>query len=162
MKLTAFLTKSLLERQSHIDPSSDCLCHHCSNSARRRARRNLLNLLTLEDDVLNKVRDAHVCHLCSEPTCVNPFHLYFGPAKENVADRIRVNGHLAFATPEGVKKGGNTVNPLKRCLVCGMESRGNQIFNHVRSAHLGLKHRFQWKGVDVSHLVEIVSHQAVK
>jgi hypothetical protein len=31
----------------------------------------------------------HACHTCRNKNCVNPDHLYWGTAKENVADSIR-------------------------------------------------------------------------
>jgi hypothetical protein len=31
----------------------------------------------------------HACHTCRNKNCVNPAHLYWGTAKENVADSIR-------------------------------------------------------------------------
>ncbi len=50
----------------------------------------------------------HVLHKCpdgSNPSCVNPSHLYLGTAKENAADRIR----------EGRQRGG--MPPGERCVI---------------------------------------------
>jgi len=33
--------------------------------------------------------DGYVCHTCSNPTCVNPDHLYLGGAKTNAQSRVR-------------------------------------------------------------------------
>jgi len=37
--------------------------------------------------------DKFICHKCNNPKCVNPFHLYAGTPKDNVADMIRAGRH---------------------------------------------------------------------
>lgn len=46
-------------------------------------------------DITN--RSAWACHLCNNPGCVNPFHLYEGTAQSNAWDSVKLNTHYCKA-----------------------------------------------------------------
>lgn len=94
MKVSEFVTLPLELRKDHLNLSFPCeIIGGVSNVTRqRRARKKLLTLLQLDDDVKNwktfGVRTCHGCHNDSQSSevCSNPLHLYVGSALENYSD----------------------------------------------------------------------------
>ena len=73
-------------------------------------------------------KGKHVLHRCDNPECVNPKHLFFGSARDNVKDMFRkgrnksfqacqthcVNGHAFDKQNTGIRKNGNRY--CKKCV----------------------------------------------
>lgn len=90
MKLSEYILKPREERIAHIDKLTDCILGN--TNARNRAKKALLEKLSLEDDVGNwKIGKIELCHLCpcgsNNGWCENPEHLYIGTKSENSLDR---------------------------------------------------------------------------
>ncbi len=86
MNLSEYMLLSREERISHIDLEDPCICY--TRECRKRSRKKLLEYLSLLDDKPEKVQCCHLCNnvSISSTPCINPRHLYFGTAQENILD----------------------------------------------------------------------------
>jgi hypothetical protein len=66
------------------------------NSKRQKSHRFIWELL--HGDIPDKM---YVCHSCDNTSCVNPYHLFLGTAKDNAVDKW-----LKGRQPHGKKAGG--------------------------------------------------------
>lgn len=104
MDLSEYILKPRNERIAHADLATPCMLGEEHRSIRaRRARKALLALLGVTDDIANwKGRRINMCHLCQHDSkkgwCENPEHIYIGTMRENQLD----------LPPEVRAKGGNT------------------------------------------------------
>lgn len=84
--------------------------------------------------------DMLVCHVCDNPPCVNPAHLFLGTAQDNTNDMMRKGRHVAPEPRRGAD-GGNAklteeqVNNLRRDYVGGMTYR--QLGNKYGTTNIG-------------------------
>lgn len=75
------------ERVSHTDLCEPCECVPRKTQNNKRLFKRLLELLSIENDVLNRKRARiEVCHLCESRDCENPKHAYLGTCSENSRD----------------------------------------------------------------------------
>lgn len=72
------------DRTSHVDLSEACI--EIGGAGSKQYRGLLAHYVRTTIPVGCKV---HLCHACNNPRCSNPKHLYWGTAKENVADAIQ-------------------------------------------------------------------------
>jgi len=82
--LPKYMELSLEKRQSHINSDSPCLELGCNSKDSRALLAIFLN--TTAEKMGTK---GMLLHTCNNPKCSNPEHLYWGTAKENLADRHR-------------------------------------------------------------------------
>lgn len=60
------------------------------NKARRNLKAPRISLM-LRDGILDRPvpRDMYACHVCDNPICVNPKHLFWGTNKDNQDDSVK-------------------------------------------------------------------------
>ena len=109
MDLTDYIQLPRKQRQAHVNLSTPCILKGSSETRRKRARKVLLNLLGVENDIPNwKTQRVQICHSCEchsrNGWCENPLHLSIGSTKENAFDKPLEVRHSS--AQEGGKKGG--------------------------------------------------------
>jgi len=89
-KLSEYILFTKEERQSHVDLSTPCDLSGRATSRRLLGVTALLEFLNLTNDVPNRVGIAQCNHACKQDSthgwCINPQHIYFGTATENISD----------------------------------------------------------------------------
>lgn len=105
------LNQKQIERfWSYVDKSKDCWeWQKCVNKSRRK-----YGLIGFNSKSYQAHRVAYflhygidplglcVCHMCDNPRCVNPEHLFLGTMADNMRDRDKKGRHIA---PVGSKNG---------------------------------------------------------
>ncbi len=110
-----------------------------------KCHRVVLQLTQPTDDMTK-----YACHTCDNPSCCNPKHLYWGSAKQNVADReTRSNVRRAY----GVRHHKAKLDPEKirsiRKLAGSMSQRALAAkFGVAQGVIWNIIHRRFWKEVD--------------
>ena len=100
MNLEEYMNKSLEDRRSHLDLSSDCREVGGNSSVFR-------GILSITLNTTMNYSLAYCCHACNNDKCSNPKHLYWGTPKNNVMD-CREVGRLKSFHQKCVDKFGET------------------------------------------------------
>lgn len=98
MNVKEYLSLPLSKRQEHTNLNDDCLLRGGISTNHRGVLAQYLNT-----DIYSKPAD--LCHLCHNPDCSNPKHLYWGTRKENIAD-AKANGTWKSVWQRSVDKYG--------------------------------------------------------
>ena len=154
MNLSEYILKPRSERITHADLATPCMLGEEHRSVRqRRARKSLLALLGITNDIANwKSGRINMCHLCQNDSkrgwCENPEHIYIGTMGENQLDlppEVRAKGgitckvnqlgiHAPGEARRGGLKGGIAQGKVKRvCLVSGHISTPAGLAVHQRA-----------------------------
>lgn len=82
-----YILKSKQDRQSHLDLSLPCIERGgpCNGGLSSYCKGLMAHIL---DTTIPSGHKIHICHACNNDRCSNPFHLYWGTAKENRHDQI--------------------------------------------------------------------------
>ncbi len=102
-KINDWMIQSQLDRQQHINLSTECTFHiflkdyknkqigdlYCRSAQIREARKRLLDFHNIEDFTGREFQICHKCtnNSCSNNICINPLHCYWGTASENIMDK---------------------------------------------------------------------------
>lgn len=87
INIREYIELSKDERQTHLDLSQECLLDLCeSEGSLHHVNRGRLSLLL--DTTIPSGHDIQLCHACNNQRCSNPFHHYWGTAKENHQDQV--------------------------------------------------------------------------
>ncbi len=84
IKIEDYLKKSKQERQSHLRLSEPCVIR--GGKFISATCRGILAYVL--DTTIPAGFKINLCHACNNEKCSNPYHLYWGTAKENVEDAI--------------------------------------------------------------------------
>ena len=98
-----------------------------------------------------------VCHICDNPKCVNPVHLFLGTHKDNSNDRDRKKrGCYNNCQPQpGAKNGSSKLNPNQVISILNFCASGislekiSQAFNISKSQVRNIKHRRSWQCLQI-------------
>jgi len=73
-----------------------------------------------------------VCHVCDNPSCINPNHLFLGTAQDNATDKVNKDRQLKHETHPAAKLTKKQVNRIKLLLKC------NKYFHREIAEHFSV------------------------
>ena len=128
---------SLEERQAHLDLDEPCDEFGCTHSDYRAVLAWFLRTTCTRLGM----KTGFACHACNNRKCGNPRHIYWGTAKENMAD-------LKQADPEKGKRIRDAILATNPNHYTEMASKGGK-------GNLGRKNRSQ---AEVEAMMKAISH----
>ena len=107
LDINEYIQRSKEQRQAHLQLTLPCIERGGDSWIMRGLLAHVL------DTTIPNTRTIHVCHACHNGRCGNPYHLYWGTAKENRHDAVE-NGELTAWQRTVLKYGEATAREMQK------------------------------------------------